>query len=83
MTKITISFYDNFDLLSINNRFEAAEFKPEPTTEKTINYIKDNDMKSIAPSAINLLATTSFDANFDPLMMKNSLEASKFEPGKF
>ena len=40
-------------------------------------------MKSIAPSAINLLATTSFDANFDPLMMKNSLEASKFEPGKF
>ena len=37
-------------------------------------------MKSIASTAMNLSAIKSFDKNFDPIFMKNSFDAKKFEP---
>ena len=54
ITRITTSFDKNFDLLSVNNIFEAAKFEPEQTFENTINKIKDNHLKRIASTAKNL-----------------------------
>ena len=64
----------------MNNKFEAAKFETEPIFENTINQIKYDHMKSIAYATTNISAITSFDKNFDPLSMKNSFEAAKFEP---
>ena len=64
----------------MNNKFEAEKFEPEPTFEKTINDIRDNHLKIIAFSAINLSDITSFDKKIDPLSMNNIFEAEKIEP---
>ena len=64
----------------MNNIFELAKFKPEPTFEKTINDIKDDNLKIIAYASTNISAITSFDENFDLISMKNSFEAANFEP---
>ena len=56
----SLHFFENiFDQLSMNNRFEEAEFEPEPTFEKTINEIKNNHLKSIASDYMNLSAIIS------------------------
>ena len=68
---MTTFFENNFDQLSINNRFESAEFEPEPTFENTINDIKYNHLKSITSDAMNISAITSFDEKIDPLSMSN------------
>ena len=64
----------------MKNSFEAEKFEPDPTFENTINDIKDIHMKSITYAATNPSDITSFDDNFDPLCIKNSFEAAKFEP---
>ena len=53
------SFDNNFDLIRINDSFEAAKFEPEPTFEKTINEIKANHLKSIASVDMNVSSITS------------------------
>ena len=53
------SFDENFDPLFINNSFEAAKFKPEPTFGNTINEIKANHLKSITSIDMNVSAITS------------------------
>ena len=78
ITKITTSFYNNFDQLSMNNSFKASKVEPEPTFENTINEIKDNHMKSITSAAMNISAITNFDNKIDPLRMNNIFEAAKF-----
>ena len=64
----------------MNSIIEVEKFEPEPTFEKTINEIKDNHLKSIASFATNPSAIKSFHENFDPICIKNSFEAAKFEP---
>ena len=54
-----IAYFDkHFDLLSMNNIFEAAELNPEPAFENTINMIKSNHLKSIIYIAINVSYST-------------------------
>ena len=77
ITKITTSFEKKFEAFSLNNSFEAENFEPKPTFEKTINDIKNNHMKSMASSAMNLSAITSFDEKIDLLSTNNSFEAEK------
>ena len=64
----------------MKNSFFAGETCEAPTFENTINDIKDIHMKSITYAATNPSDITSFDDNFDPLCIKNSFEAAKFEP---
>ena len=80
ITKITTSFDNNFDLLSMNNISEADFFKPRPAFKKAINETKDNNLKSIASASMNQLAITSFDDNFDLIYMNNIFELEKFVP---
>ena len=80
ITKISTSFYKNFDPISMINIFEAEKIEPAPTFEKNINEIKYNYPKSIASTAMNLWAITYFDKNFDPIFMNNGFETAKFEP---
>ena len=76
-----ITFFDNNDeKLSTNSRIEVDFFKPEPTFYKTINEIKDNNMKIIASAATNLSAITFFDDNFEQLSMNSIIEVEQFEP---
>ena len=72
--KITASFDNNFDQLSMNNRFKATKFEPDPIFENTINEIKDNHLKSIASSDMNVSAITSFDGKFDSLLSTAALK---------
>ena len=72
--KITASFDNNFDQLSMNNRFKATKFEPDPIFENTINEIKDNHLKSIASSDTNVSAITSFDGKFDSLLSTAALK---------
>ena len=60
ISKITTSFDDNFDPLSINIRIEAAKFKPGPTFKSTSNEIKDDHLKIIASTDMNLSCITVF-----------------------
>ena len=75
-----ISFDENSDPLSMNNIFEADKIELESIFEKTINDIKDDNLKIIAYASTNISAITSFDENFDLISMKNSFEAANFEP---
>ena len=59
----------------MNKRFKAEKSEPAPTFEKTINHLE-----SIASTAMNISAITSFDENFDPICMSNIFEAEKIEP---
>ena len=70
-------FGENFKQLSMNSKIEVENFEPKPTFEKTINDIKNNHMKSMASSAMNLSAITSFDEKIDLLSTNNSFEAEK------
>ena len=64
----------------MNSSIELAKFEPVPIFEKNINDIKDNHLKIIASSAMNLPDITSSDKDYDPLIMNNSSETAKFEP---
>ena len=84
--KITTSFEETFDPLSMNIITEVEKLEPRPTFENTINDIKydindirDSHMKIIAFSTMNILAITSFDENFDQLSMIIIIEVAKFE----
>ena len=44
ITKITTSFENKFEAFSLNNSFEAENFEPKPTFEKTIYKIKTNHL---------------------------------------
>ena len=55
LSDITL-FEDNLEPFSINNNFEAATFKPEPTFEKTVNDIKSNHLKIIVSIDMNVSA---------------------------
>ena len=46
-----------------------------------MNEFKDNHLKIIASSAMNLSAITLFNDNFKQLSMKITIEVAKFEPG--
>ena len=61
MNLSAITFFDdNIEQLSMNSRIEVVKFEPEPTFEKTINEIKDDNLKIIASTAMNLSAITFF-----------------------
>ena len=81
------SLDEHFDPLSMNDRYEAEKFELEPIFENTIKQIKDNPkeikdnhLKIIPSSAINISSITSFDENFDLLSTNNSFESEHFEP---
>ena len=80
ITKITTSFDNIFDQLSMSNSFEAAKFELDTKFEKTINETKDNNLKCIASAATNTSAITSFEYKFDPICINNIFKAEKFEP---
>ena len=61
----------------MNGRNEVAKFEPGPTFEKTINEIKDNHLKSITSTTMNLSANTLFDNHFKHISMNSSIEVSK------
>ena len=49
MNLSAITMFDkNIEQISMSRRIEVARFEPEPTFEKTIDEIKDNNLKSIA-----------------------------------
>ena len=60
---ITTSFDKKNHPLSMNSRIEIAKFESVPTFEKTINYIKYNNLKIIASTTMNPSAITLFDNN--------------------
>ena len=76
--KITTSFEEDFDPLSMNSRIEVAKFKPGLTFEKNINEMKNNHMKSIASVTMNPPTLTLFDKNFEQIGMNSRFEVSKF-----
>ena len=80
VSKTFASFGENFEQLSMNIRTEAEKFELRPTFENTINEIKDNHLKSIAPAAMNLSAITLTDKNLEQLSMNRIIEAAKFKP---
>ena len=67
------SFDNNFDLIRINNSFEAAKFEPEPTFEKTINEIRSNHLKSITSIVMNISAITYNKTYSSPENLKLNL----------
>ena len=69
ISKITISCDNFFDPLSINSIIEAEKFEPGTKFEKYFNEIKDNHLRSIASSAMNISDITSFPKNFKHLSM--------------
>ena len=69
------SFDKKFDPPSMNNSIESATFEPEPTFEKTINDIKDNNLKVISSAATNSSAITSIEETFDPVCTNIGFEA--------
>ena len=84
---MTTKFDEFSDRLGMNSRIEVAKFEPGPKFEKTFDDIKDdiidikdNHLKSTASSATNIPAITSFEENFDPLIMNGSFELEKIKP---
>ena len=57
--KITASFEDQLEQISMNSRTEAEKFEPETTFEKNIDDIKSGHMKIITSFDMNLLAINS------------------------
>ena len=80
ISKITTSFDDNFDPLSMNSRIELAKFEPGPTFEKTIHDIKDNHLKSIISTTMNISSITLFDNHYKHFSMNSSIELAKLKP---
>ena len=81
MNLSAINLFDkNFKQLSMNSRIEVAKFEPEPTFENTVNEIKNNHLKSIASSAMNVVAITLFGDNFEHIIMNSRIEVEKFDP---
>ena len=64
ISKITTSFDENSDPLSVNSIIEVAKFEPGSTFENTINEIKENHLKSIASTTMDISAITLFDENY-------------------
>ena len=81
ISKITTSFDDNFDPPSMNIRIEVEKYEPETRFENTINEIKDNHLKIIASTTMNISAIILFEDNFKQLSMNSSIELVKVEPG--
>ena len=85
--KITTSFEETFDPLSMNIITEVEKLEPGPTFENTINDIKydindirDSHMKTIAFSTMNISAITLSENNFKQLSMNSIIEVEKFKP---
>ena len=64
----------------MNSIIEFAKFEPGPTFENTTNEIKDNHLKIIASTTMNLSAITFFNNNFKHLSMNISIEVSQLRP---
>ena len=73
-------FDENLKQLSMNSIIEVAKFEPEPAFENTTNKIKDNHLKIIASTAMNISAITLFDDNIEHLSMNSRIEIEKLEP---
>ena len=73
-------YTDKFKQLSMNSRNEVAKFEPGPNFENTIHKIKDNHLRIISSSAMNLSSITSFDENIEQLSTNRKIEVTKFEP---
>ena len=73
-------FEDNLQHISMNISNGIEKFEPGTTFEKTINNIKDNNLKSIASATMNLSAITLFDENFKKLSINGSIEVAKLQP---
>ena len=61
------SFEKNIEQLSVSIRNEVAKFEPEPTFEKTINDIRDHNLKSI----------TSIDMNISDIILNKRYSSSE------
>ena len=72
-------FDDNYKHVSMNSIIEVLKFEPGPTFENTINKIKDNHLKNIASTAMNLSAITFSDDNFKQLSTNSIIEVETFE----
>ena len=70
LSAITL-FVENIEQLIMNSSIEVSKLKPEPTFAKTTNYIKDNHLKSIASTTMNLSAITFFGENLEQLIMNS------------
>ena len=55
----------------MNSSIEVVKLKPEPTFVKTTNEIKDNHLKIIASTTMNLSSTSLFGENIEQLSMKS------------
>ena len=64
----------------MKSRIELEKFEPGPIFEKTIDDIKDNHLKSIASTTINLSAITLFYMNLEQISINSRIEVTKFEP---
>ena len=57
LSAITL-FDENIEKLVMNSRIEVEKIEPEPTFEKTVNDIKDDNLKIITSIEINVSAIT-------------------------
>ena len=57
----------------MNNSFEAANFEPEPTFEKTINEIKDNRLESMASIDMHVSAITLNKSSSSSEILKSDI----------
>ena len=64
----------------MNISIEVAKFEPEPTFENTTNEIKDNYLKIIFSTAINVPAIMLIDNNLKLLSMNSIIKVVIFEP---
>ena len=74
------SFGIFFEQLSMKNSIKVTKFESDQTFGKDINDIKDNYLKSISSSAMNISSITLLDNNLEQLSMKIRIEVEKFEP---
>ena len=79
LSSITL-FDENLEQLIMNRIIELAKLKPEPTFEKTTNYIKDNHLKIISSADMNLSAITLFGDNLEQISMNSIIEVAKLKP---
>ena len=64
----------------MSSSIEVAKFEPEPTFENTTNEIKDNYLKIIFSTAINVPAIMLIDNNLKLLSMNSIIKVVIFEP---
>ena len=66
LSAITL-FGENIEQIIMNRIIEVVKIKPEPTFEKTTNYIKENHLKSISSADMNLSSITLFSENLEQI----------------